>query len=84
MYSSKIEDYSLLTAPSNWLWLTSQEIKSIIFPLTQEGSIKTCSFDNPRSVIIVSWSVYIGQNGAIRRLPLKAIIDAVRPAEPIG
>jgi len=53
-------------------------------PLTQDGSIKTCSFDNPRSVMVMSWSVYIGQNRAIRRLPLKAITDLVRPAEPIG
>ena len=45
---------------------------------SKDGDIHSCQFKNPVSVMATSWSVYIGETDAIRRLPLKAIQEFIR------
>lgn len=51
---------------------------------TRNGDIKMCSLRTPISVLAMSWSIYIGETGSIRRLPLKAIISSILPTDLIG
>lgn len=53
-------------------------------PGTANGDIKTCGLNRPISVLAMSWSIYIGERGFIRRLPLKAIQGFIQPADAIG
>jgi len=48
---------------------------------TRDGDIRSCQLDRPNSILVVNQSVYVGQNGAIRRIPLEAFNKFMQPWE---
>ena len=48
---------------------------------TRDGGIRSCQLHDPYSVLIVNQSVFVGQDGAIRRLPIAALGGFIQPVE---
>ena len=48
---------------------------------TTDGDIRSCQLNLPFSVLMVNQSVYVGQRGAIRRLPVAALSEFFPPTE---
>ena len=53
-------------------------------PDIRNGDIKTCSFKLPRSILVKSGLIYIGEYGTIRRFPFNAINHLIPPTDAIG
>ena len=48
---------------------------------TTDGDIRSCKLDYPASVLMVNQCVYVGQDGAIRRLPVAALSEFIPSME---
>jgi len=44
----------------------------------KDGDIRSCGFDHPHSLVVTKRFVYLGEQRAIRRLPVEAIYEALQ------
>jgi len=49
---------------------------------TRDGDIRSCQLDGPSSVLVVNQTVYVGQDRAIRKLPVAALGEFILRVKP--